>query len=207
MPSFHDVRRYLYGIWLLIKGDPRGMSLLDTSERGMWQSFWAILWCLPATAVYAAIQRMDYVSEARPDGHMSAAGYFAILAGIEVMLWIVPALLLAILCFGLKLRSHLRTLIVLFNWSTVPIYMANAVIMLIFLLPLQHEEFAMQFWFGQLALSLVVGILALLATLRAFRTVMGGYPLKAIALTIPCIALPNYLAVTLEKAAGIYISF
>lgn len=207
MPSFHEVRSYLYGIWLLIKGDPRGVHLLDTSERGMWQSFWAILWCLPAFAVYCVIQRMDYVSATGPDGQMSTLPYVTVLAAIEAMRWIIPPVLIAWLCFALKLRPQLRVLIVVFNWSTLPIFVINAIVLLLFLLPLQHEEFAMQFWLGQLAIFLIFGVLELAATVRAFRNVIGGYPFKALALAIPGVVLLNYLAVTLEKAAGIHIDY
>ncbi len=67
MPLLDEVLVYIKGLWLLIQGNLEGYHWLDISESGLWRSFTAILWTLPALAVGWASWRLYYLS-ALPTG-------------------------------------------------------------------------------------------------------------------------------------------
>lgn len=47
MPAADDIQRQLRGAWQLMNGKPEGISLLDISADGFWNSFFAIVIALP----------------------------------------------------------------------------------------------------------------------------------------------------------------
>src|SRR5690606_31655597 len=51
MPSGEEVQQYLTGVWQMMLGRSEGLSLLDLSVDGFWNSFYAIMVALPALVV------------------------------------------------------------------------------------------------------------------------------------------------------------
>lgn len=51
MPSLSDVQTYLAGVFLLVRNRSEGFGRLDITADGFWNSFWAIVYALPALAV------------------------------------------------------------------------------------------------------------------------------------------------------------
>ncbi|URK88743.1 hypothetical protein LP421_17610 [Rhizobium sp. RCAM05350] len=66
MPQIEEIGSYLKGVWLLILGDRSGFDWLDITAIGVWRSFAAFLWCLPAMAVGWAAWRLFIWSRCRP---------------------------------------------------------------------------------------------------------------------------------------------
>lgn len=206
MPSFHDVRRYLYGIWLLIKGDPRGMSLLDTSERGMWQSFWAILWCLPA---YIGLwpEELQSFREAYPDSLETTSSFIAKSALLDVLEWLSPIGGVFVVLTLLKQRSRLfNALVVSLNWWSVVVLSIGTIILLIMNhVPDPTSENGWTFWMIGI-FAVFAGYLAflLLSMWRILRIVVGGRLWQRLAV-FAGMSLPIALLGFLEKPLGIYI--
>ncbi len=75
MPGFEEISVYLRGIFALVMGRREGLSWLDVSAGGVWRSFYAILWSLPALAVGWASFRLSFLA-AFPAGTSVGAGFF-----------------------------------------------------------------------------------------------------------------------------------
>lgn len=153
MPSYLEVRIYLQGLWLLFKGDPQGLRLLDISQRGLTRSFWAFLWCLPAMFVSWNWIRLSFL-EASPPGTKAGLAFFLRLALVEAINWIVPLILIGVLCMLMNIARKFPAIIVTANWLSVPLAYAYGVLTL-----------------AALALPSLAGVVAILQLLLLFATV------------------------------------
>ncbi|UIY29928.1 hypothetical protein LZK73_03675 [Neorhizobium galegae] len=128
MPSYHEVRLYLGGLWLLIRGDARGLRPFDISDEGVLRSFWAVAWCAPALVVGWIFQRMEYLRHF-PQREDYSFIFFLKMLVLEAAQWIVPTAALIVLGFILRFMPLVRILIVVRNWFTVPLAYATYAIL------------------------------------------------------------------------------
>jgi hypothetical protein len=126
MPQIEEVGAYLKGVWLLILGDRSGFDWLDITAIGVWRSFAAFLWCLPAMAVGWAAWRLFYL-EQMPTGTETGLGFIMKLFLVDMTMWIVPLVLVAVLAKPLGYADMLASIIISTNWLAVPTVYAMAV--------------------------------------------------------------------------------
>lgn len=126
MPQIEEVGAYLKGVWLLILGDRSGFDWLDITASGVWRSFAAFLWCLPAMAVGWAAWRMFYL-EQMPTGTETGISFIFRLFLVDATMWIVPLVLVAVLAKPLGYGEMLASIIISTNWLAVPAVYAMAV--------------------------------------------------------------------------------
>ena len=133
MPSIHEVRLYLSGLWLLIKGDAQGFRLLDVSDRGMTRSFWAFAWCLPA-AIASWLWLHQLMLDGLPQGTQLGPLFFVRTAMLEVMNWLVPLILAGVLCLLTGIQRKFPAIVVTMNWLSVPFSWAYGLMCVMMLL-------------------------------------------------------------------------
>ena len=184
MPSYHEVRLYLSGLWLLVKGDAQGFRLLDISDRGVTRSFWAYLWCLPAMIVSWNWIRLSFLAASPPEAKTGAI-FFLRLALIESINWVVPLILIAVLCLLLDLGRKFPAIVVAMNWLSVPFAYAAAVLMLgVTLLPGISHLFAL--------LEMVLLFASVVCSSRILRLICGPEPLIVTAMVL-LLFVPDWL--------------
>lgn len=184
MPLFNEVWLYLTGLWLLAKGDRQGFDLLDLSDRGLKRSFWAIAWCLPPMLISWNWARLA-VLEASPPGTKLGLPFFIKLGLIDGMNWIVPLVLVAVLCLLLDLRGRFTAIVVISNWLSVPFSYGYAVLIVISFLFPGSDGFVALLW-----LVLLLGLVFSLS--RILKMIIGTQPL-AVATTAMTLIIPSLL--------------
>jgi hypothetical protein len=113
-------------VWLLILGDKSGLGWLDITASGVWRSFAAFLWCLPAMAVGWAAWRLFYL-EQMPTGTETGIGFIVKLFLVDMTMWIVPLILVSVLAKPFGYADMLASIIISTNWLAVPTVYAMAV--------------------------------------------------------------------------------
>jgi hypothetical protein len=126
MPGLDEVLHYLTGVVLLLRQKQEGFGWLDLTLRGFTRSFWAIVWCLPAFAVIWASWRLYYLA-AMPVHTPAGLNFLVKLAVIDVVGWMLPLVLLAVLARPLGYGNYLATLVTASNWVAIPFAYAAAV--------------------------------------------------------------------------------
>lgn len=205
MPSIYDVRHYLGGLWLILKGDARGLSAFDISDRGVIRSFWAFIFALPAYLIMWLDQKREHAL-AFPDTQETTFSFIAKSALVGIGDWLMPLLGLFAVLSLLRQRALFRTMVVVFNWwSLVAIYIGIAVLLTIILAPEPADEgwwtFSTYSLFGLIAIYF--GLL-FISLWRILRTVIGGSFFGRLTI-VACMSLALYLLQPLEKQLGIYI--
>jgi hypothetical protein len=120
MPLLEEIECYMTGLWLLLRGRPEGIAWLDLSRRGFWRSWWAAFYCLPPAVLGWLDLRRSYLS-AMPDGTAAGGSFFLKMLAVEMSIWIVPAIALAVVADIGGLSEATFALIVVTNWMALPI--------------------------------------------------------------------------------------
>lgn len=196
MPSYHEVRLYLNGLWLLIRGDAQGFRLLDISDRGMMRSFWAFVWCLPAASISWLWWRA-YLLEGMPAGARVGGLFFVRMAMLEVFNWLVPLILAGILCALLGIGRKFSAVVVSVNWLSVPFAYLYGLLSLRFLLPSSLDALLALVHFA-LLIAMVVSVS------RVMRMICGPQPLMVTGLVLVLIVPGMLLTEALQRFLGIY---
>ncbi|MQW88913.1 hypothetical protein [Sinorhizobium saheli] len=195
MPLLDEVLVYIKGLWLLIQGDREGYRWLDISEDGLWRSFTAMLWSLPALAVGWASWRLYYLS-AMPSGTTVGFGFFVELMITDLAGWLLPIALTAILARPLGFSIFVVPVIVTTNWLQVPLAYAMAVPAAMLLLVPGSADLVALLW-----LLLIFANAALL--FRLLRTVTANQNLLAAALTTLFLLSPLMIMQFLQHLFGL----
>ncbi|CDZ62197.1 hypothetical protein [Neorhizobium galegae] len=203
MPSYHEVRLYLGGLWLLIRGDARGLRPFDISDEGVLRSFWAVAWCAPALIVGWIFRRMEYLHHF-PQREDYSFIFFLKMLVLEAAQWIVPTVALIALGFILRFMPLVRILIVVRNWFTVPLAYATYVI----LTPLAFlsDQLGALASYGVIALAATLLIAALLLMWCILRTVMGGPVMIRVATLGLVVVAEVIVARELENIMGVSLT-
>ncbi|SFA97359.1 hypothetical protein SAMN03159496_01267 [Rhizobium sp. NFR07] len=205
MPSLHELKHSLGGIWLLVKGDARGLSAFDISDRGVARSFWAFFWCLPALLFLWLDQRHEHLA-AFPDSQETTASFIAksLVAGIAD--WLLPLAGVFVALALLRKRALFRTLVVICNWGSVAaVYIGAAVLLAIIFAP---DATGDRWWvvsaYSLYALLVLYIAFLFIATWRILRIVVGGNPLGRLTIIV-AMSLAWALLEPIEKQLGIYV--
>jgi hypothetical protein len=187
MLSAEDIQRGLTGAWRLFLGRREAIRLFDTSFRGFWRSFLAIILVLPIYVLYVGAERRMILSEI-PNGFDELG--FAMTRLVALALdWIAFPLVAGLLARPLGFAEGYVRLIVAFNWG-------GPIVSAIMALP------AILFAFGlvpQFAASLLL-FMALVLVIR-FRYITARAALDSgFALSAGLVALEFLLSLVLGEA-------
>ena len=195
MPQIDEVGVYIKGVWLLIRGDRSGFDWLDISAGGLWRSFAAFLWCLPAMAVGWAAWRLFYLGQ-MPTGTEAGLAFILKLALVDVLIWIAPLLLITVLARPLGFDDMLAPVVITTNWLSVPMVYAMAVPLALRLLLPGSEGLSY-------LLSFILLVVNFTAIFRLVRTIAGEQLLLACAISALLILLPLMLSDVLPTWFGL----
>ncbi|QRY66715.1 hypothetical protein JVX98_20250 [Ensifer sp. PDNC004] len=175
MPLLDEVLAYIRGLWLLAQGNEEGFRWFDFSESGLWRSFTSMLWCLPAIAVTWASWRLYYLS-VMPDGTTIGIGFIFKLLVVDLVSWLLPLVLIAILSRPLGFAGAVVPIVVTTNWLSVPLSYAMALPAAIRVVIPGSQGLTSFIWLTLLVISVAV-------LFRLLRMVTGNQTLLASALT------------------------
>ena len=195
MPQIDEVGAYIRGLWLLMLGDRSGYDWLDISASGVWRSFAAFLWCLPAMAVSWGAWRLFYLAN-MPVGTETGLVFILKLLFVDLAAWIFPLLLVAALARPLGYGNLLAVIIVATNWLCVPVFYAMAVPAAIRLVIPGSDGLTS-------LLSLILLITAFAAIFRLVKTIADDQTLLACALTALLVLPSLILGESLQRALGL----
>lgn len=195
MPTLREVEIYLKGLWLLFRQDAAGLSYLDLSDRGALRSFWAIIWSLPAILISFAWWRLLFMQELAPSQTVGGLFFFR-LALVEATNWIVPLVLVGILCWMIGLGEKFSPIVVVTNWLAMPIAYAYGTLILMMMLAPSLGGFVTLMWFG-------LTILLIATLFRVLRMVVGDQMLTLSALILVLLVPSMILSEVLQGYLGI----
>ena len=196
MPSIREVEHYLTGLWLLLRNNPKGLTYLDLSDRGVLRSFWAIVWSGPSILISWIWWRKTYLS-AMPVGADAGPLFYFRLAMIEAANWIVPLILVGLLCLTLRLGTKFAVIVVASNWLAVPVSYVYAVLIVVMMLVPPLANVVALLWF-------VVLLVVVNAVFRIVRTICGDQLLTVGALTMVLLVPAMVFSEVLERFLGVF---
>lgn len=196
MPTLKEVEFYLTGLWLLFTQDPNGVNYLDFSDRGALRSFWAAVFVLPTTLLTFVWWRSIYL-QAQPEGAEVGSLFFFRLGLVETANWIVPLVLVGLLCWMVGIGEKFLSIVVISNWLTLPASYAYGFLLLMMLLVPGLTGLAVILSYG-LAVALVM------ALFRILRMVFGDHVLTIATVTMVLLVPAMILSGVLERYLGIY---
>ncbi|MBP1858076.1 hypothetical protein [Rhizobium herbae] len=195
MPQIEEIGIYIKGLWLLILGDRSGFDWLDISASGVWRSFAAFLWCLPAMAVGWGAWRLFYLAQ-MPDGTETGLVFILKLFLVDTVIWIVPLIIIAALAKPLGYGAMLAPIVITTNWLSVPMAYAMAVPLALRLVLPGSEGLSY-------LLSFILLIVNFTAIFRLVKTIASGQMLLASAISALLILLPLMLSNALPDLFGL----
>lgn len=194
MLSITDIRQNLAGAWALFRADANGMNLLDTSFRGFWLSFMAIVLLVPVYALYlAGEQRFMAMTDEPLD--VAFGTYLSVRSFSFIIDWIAFPVLMILLVGLLDRRSRYVPFVVAYNWGGV-------IVGLIIALP------TVLFAAGMMPLGLlyVLTLIAMVVALRFLyiiaRVALFADRLTAVGVVVADLALSLILAEASSRIFG-----
>jgi len=110
-----EAGRSLAGLFYLILGNRDGLRLFDTSPDGFWRSFGAFFWAWPVQCfLWTGIWRA--APEIRPETPVEFFRFFVVSSGFDLVAWVLPALLLLVVCQVFGFSGKFSRLVVVNNW-------------------------------------------------------------------------------------------
>lgn len=117
MPPAEEIRSYLDGAWRLMMGRADGVRLLDISADGFWNSFAAIPLALPVMAAnWVGLANLFVDRDAEIAPRLAIAVRLAV---IDLGLWIVPLIVLALAARPARIADRFVHYVVASNWASV----------------------------------------------------------------------------------------
>lgn len=116
MPSAAEIQRYLTGAWRLMTGKTDGLSMLDISADGFWNSFFAIVIALPALLVGWLAIADDLGQEPAIFG--DRLSILVRLAFIDLAAWLLPLAGLAAAAGPAGIADRFVHYVIASNWGS-----------------------------------------------------------------------------------------
>lgn len=191
MPGLREVEIYLTGLWLLLKGDRQGFNYFDLTERGVSRSFWSIGWSLPAM-IFSWIFWYRALLDDFPVYSDMRALFFLRMAMIDLATWMLPLVLLGLLCRFFALADRFNALVITSNWLALPVAYANALLIAVLVVLPGFGQAIVLLWL-LLLLGLVGGVF------RLVSAVIGGQTLLVVTVTLLMLVPTTLLSEFLER--------
>ena len=115
MPSAAEIQRYLTGAWRLMTGKSDGLSMLDISADGFWNSFFAIVVAAPALFVGWISMANEIAAEPLAGSRLSI---LLRLAAIDISAWILPLAVLAVAAPLAGIGARFVHYVIASNWGS-----------------------------------------------------------------------------------------
>ncbi|GGA79565.1 hypothetical protein GCM10011491_03500 [Brucella endophytica] len=176
MPTLDDIYRYLYGSWRMMRGRPDGLTLLDISAEGFWQSFYAMLVAAPPLFAGWVAYAADL---ARGDDEAGLRLSIVVrTALVDMISWVVPILVIGLLARRIGISRRFAPYVIASNWGTALIAWLFVPITLV-----------------RLFLPVAPEVLALFSVILFGLSIVFSYRLTQVALQRPhTFVLPFYIA-------------
>ena len=198
MPGLEEVDAYVHGILLLARNRAEGFKWLDISADGFWRSFWSIAYAVPALAVSWASYRALYL-QAAGSGGAAGPGFVLRLALIDVVTWIAPLVLIAVVAKPLGIQRSFGRFVIATNWLGAVTAYALA---LPSLLRMAFGDGSMVVTFA----SVAVFVVTILLLYRVSRLAFDGDGMTAAVVTIGTIIFSIILTGFLQQALEVAIA-
>lgn len=195
MPSAAEIQRYMTGAWRLMNGRADGVRLLDTSVEGFWDSFFAIVVAAPALAIGWIASANDF-----QQFEMTASRFSLMirLAVIDLCVWIVPLVALALVVRRAGIADRFVAYVVSGNWaSALLVWMMLPPTILRLVLPQTADVASL--------LSLMLFLASLVLTWRQTNAVLNKGPAVATALFIGMFVSALAVLIALQSLFGLNI--
>lgn len=120
MPTLEDIQRFFIGTWRMMTGRADGISLLDISEDGFWNSFYAMIVAAPALLIGWVSLSNDLAGEigGLGDVGMSRFGIVARAAIVDGLSWVLPLVILAVVARKVGIAQRFPHYVVASNWGS-----------------------------------------------------------------------------------------
>ncbi|MDO1580841.1 hypothetical protein [Rhizobium oryzicola] len=202
MQPLAEIRHHLSGLWLLVRGDGRGLSAFDISDQGVLRSFQAMLICLPGLLLYAIQMRIAYLQVIVDPGR-SHLWFLLQALFAEVLIWGLALVCIAGFGWPIGYRPLLRVLIVMMNWAAIPfVYISHG--LLYPLLSLLDGDLTL-IWISRLLLIAAVFSGTIYLVWRILHTVVGGAWWKRLTFLLLATLTTFWIAGALETSLGLTI--
>lgn len=196
MLSKDEVKLYLKGLWLLIKGDAIGSRYLDLTDRGLKRSFLAPVISLPALFVSWLWWAKTVESVTGYNASQDPLFYLR-LALVDAICWMVPIICMGTLLYIFNAGRKFSALVTCSNWLAVPFtYIYACLILIAFAVPFLQPTVALLFM--GLLLALVV------ANFCIIRFFVRDQPLLAFAIVMTLLIPQMILSEWLQRFLGVY---
>jgi hypothetical protein len=190
-----DIQQALAGAWRLMNGKADGLRLLDLSADGFWNSFFAMVVASPARLVFWVAIAAELAKD--PEAFSSRLSILAGLAVIEVGVWTIPILALALVAPRAGLGNRFVAYVVASNWGSALIAWLMMPAALVWLFLPQARDFANLF-------SLFLFGVSLILTWRLTNAVIARGAAIGSAVFIGMLTVSLLVQFALQWALGIY---
>jgi len=151
----------------IVRGDPSALDDMDVSTDGFWRSFQAIIVALPATFFTWVIFGQDLIAEGVVASVFSLVGRQAV---IDIILWLLPIIILAIAMPQLGLGKNYTGLIIARNWlSAIVAYLVAAIALLYMVAPEEANGFIALLFLATIMVSIWMFLRVTIAALPQSR--------------------------------------
>jgi len=116
MPSADEIQAGLTGAWRMMLGRSDGLSLLDLSADGFWNSFFAMIVALPPLFAMWTSFAVEASPATAEFGHRMSL--LLRMALIDFAAWVVPLVLLASVAARAGIRDRFVHYVVSTNWAS-----------------------------------------------------------------------------------------
>lgn len=195
MPGLEEVETYLKGVVLLARNRADGLKAFDISADGFWRSFWAIVYSVPAMATTWATYRFAFL-QTGGEGARAGIGFIARLAVVDVLTWVAPLIVLALVARPLGVSRHFVRYVVVTNWLGLLASYAMAVPSLLRLLAPQAAA-------AGAILSVVVFVGTIVVLYRVTRLAFDGDRGNAAIVTAGMIVVSLMLTGLFQQVLGV----
>ena len=195
--NFFDYAFHHVGcVMRLLRGDLAALSDMDISADGFWRSFEAIPAALPAL-IFAWVAK---ARQLRAEGSLDSVGSLIMrMALLELVFWVLPIIVLALVLRQLKLGHRFSHLIIARNWLAVLTSYIFVSVPLIEMAVNGGETSD-----ATVLLTLAAMALTLWFSVRVTRVALSVQPVVAVAFVAVEVFLTYPLAVAAYGAVGLY---
>lgn len=156
----------------ILRGDPSAIDDMDITPNGFWRSFEAILLALPAMFFTWVVFSQQLLAGGVIGNTFSL---MARQAGVDLLLWVLPIILLALIMPWLGVGRNFTPLIIARNWlSLIIVYLVAAMTMVDLLMAPSADGFIGLLFLATLILSIWMFLRVSLAALPAHRAIAYG---------------------------------
>ena len=113
MISSAELKRSIFGAWLLVRFDQNGLRFFENSVSAFWRSYWAALFAAPAYIALVIIRTPDSVYAVGP---LSA---ITIQTSSYIIGWFAMPFVMLYVCRIIGKEDHFLKYFIAYNWATL----------------------------------------------------------------------------------------